>query len=392
MRDIYTTEPGGNVFDESPAFDGETKRKAREYEPTPNNLTLYRWRDPILGPDEERDLIRWAQAGDARAKNVLTTRFHRAVLKIAAEFSGPSRDDLVAAGMIGLADAIARFDLRRNTRLSAFAIALIRYSVSKEVKEWRRRAQSGETRADRWVYSHRDATPEQVVAKVGCSLKDAKEALQRAENYWHGHDDYDTAERGHDEDDEDARRSVVAADVPTVEVHPTGGIVTNDDWAAIVICRERSALKPIGRARYQVGQAEAHRIGVAQASLAKHIERQLLVHLDRPKSRIERESLFRYGLQRLADEIDRRELRRLKAMGRRAYAQELIEKDRRRIEARANPENYLYPRCRRETTQQPRSKSRVASVAANRSVRKFEFGGALTYWQRLNGERNETVT
>ena len=48
-------------------------------------------------------------------------------------------------------------------------------------------------------------------------------------------------------------------------------------------------------------------------------------------------------IERAADECDRRAMRRLKLIGRRAYALELVERDRQRIAARADPEQYLYP-------------------------------------------------
>src|SRR6187397_2376581 len=96
---------GANFFDESEAFDGERKRRPRESEPTPNNLTLYKFRGPLPDAGEERDLLRAAQAGDTRARDELLKCFHRLVLKIASEFYGPSRDDLIAAGLLGLSEA-----------------------------------------------------------------------------------------------------------------------------------------------------------------------------------------------------------------------------------------------------------------------------------------------
>ncbi len=266
---------GCEIFDESLFGDGEATRAPRESQP--NNLTLYRWRGESLGAGEELDLLRSAQAGDAEAKRKLVEAFHRLVLKIASEFYGPSKDDLIAAGLLGLGEAIAEYDLRRNTRLSSFAIHKIRNAVRAEVKRWRRRGQAGETRADRWVYSHSDSTPEQVATKVGCSTDDASEALDRVEGYWTGHEQYDTTERGNDDDEECPRKATVAP-------APRG---TLSKWL--------------------------------------RISRQI---------------------DRWADECDRRAMRRLREIGRRAYALELVERDRARFAARSNPRNYLYPWCR----------------------------------------------
>jgi RNA polymerase sigma factor (sigma-70 family) len=91
----------------------------------------------------------------ARAKDKLVRSFHRLVLKIASEYFGPARDDLIGAGVLGFWEAINRFDLRRNNRLGAFAEWWIRKRVRLAVREWRRGGQAGETRADRFVYSNR---------------------------------------------------------------------------------------------------------------------------------------------------------------------------------------------------------------------------------------------
>ena len=188
---------------ESEAFDGERKRVSRDSEPTPTNLTLYRWRIPILSPGDEADLIRQAKAGDGRAKDKLFRHHHRTVLAIAAGFYGPSRDDLIAAGVLGLSEALHRFDTRRNTGFNAFARKHIKYACAAEAKEWRRRGQDGETRIDRWLYSHPAATAFDIFEHFGCSKQKAEAALVLRDGYWGGHEHYDAAERGHDDGDED---------------------------------------------------------------------------------------------------------------------------------------------------------------------------------------------
>ncbi len=50
-------------------------------------------------------------------KRRLVESFHRRVLKIANRFYGPSRDDLIAAGMLGFWDAVVKCDLQRNNAL-----------------------------------------------------------------------------------------------------------------------------------------------------------------------------------------------------------------------------------------------------------------------------------
>jgi DNA-directed RNA polymerase sigma subunit (sigma70/sigma32) len=73
-----------DFYDESEAYDGERRQKVRESESTPI-LTLYKFRGPIPSPDEERDLLRAAQAGDADARARLVECFHRLVLSIASD-------------------------------------------------------------------------------------------------------------------------------------------------------------------------------------------------------------------------------------------------------------------------------------------------------------------
>jgi DNA-directed RNA polymerase sigma subunit (sigma70/sigma32) len=97
--------------------------------PSPNNLAVHRWHDPILEPGEVADLVRRAQAGDGRAKTTLLKRFHRKILKTARmfipakklELDGPEPEDLVSAGGLGFLIGLNRYDPRRNSGLWTFA-------------------------------------------------------------------------------------------------------------------------------------------------------------------------------------------------------------------------------------------------------------------------------
>jgi hypothetical protein len=401
MEDMGTVLDGAvDNFEDSPAFDGERRQTPSGIAPNPNNLTLYRWRIPILTPGEEADEIRKAKAGDGRAKDKLVRHHHRTVLKIASKYYGPSRDDLIAAGHLGIATAIDRFDTRRNNGFNAFARDHIRFAIAAEAQKWRKRGQAGETRIDRWLYHHHGSCVEDIVEQFGCTKAVAEASLVRQAGYWDGHEHYDTAERGLDDDaDDKARRFSVGVDTPPAEVHPDGVKVTDDDWNAIVAYRAREvapwpdrgppeSCKPISRSRYVADQVEAHRIGAAQVRLAQTVSQTLRVHASNgklPRSNIERELLFRYGLQWMADEIDRRELRRLNAMGRSAYALELVERDRKRIEARANPDNYLYPDALLEMTR--RTIRRKATEAARNRGKPY-VSIAETWETEVTNQRN----
>ena len=144
-----------------------------------NDLSRRRWRGPVLSPDEERDLIRLAQSGDGRAKDRLVKSFHRQVLKIAGKYFGPAHSDLMAAGMLGFSEAIARFDLRCSRRLSTYAAPWIRKHVLLAVQHWSKDGDSSDTRADRYLFAHPNASVEEIVRAVGGSPKAAQAAIWR---------------------------------------------------------------------------------------------------------------------------------------------------------------------------------------------------------------------
>jgi hypothetical protein len=181
-------------------------------------------------------LVRRAQAGDDLARTRLLQFHHRCVLKIAgAKYHGLAFQDRVAAGMLGLNIAIDRFDLNRNCRLRTYAWSYIHKEISEAAKEWCRCGQVGETRADRWLYSHPSATPEEVVAAVNCTLQEAKVAVALQGGYWHGHQHYDPVET--ELGKLCAEEPIEPDDVDPIE--PGSGVVTNDDWAYIVRARKR---------------------------------------------------------------------------------------------------------------------------------------------------------
>ena len=149
-----------------------------------NDLSRRRWRGPVLEASEERDLIRSARrpcpehprfvsrcircVPNDRAKQKLHESFHRFILKIVEHFSGPPHNELMAAGTLGFWEAVERFNLNRNSgRLSTYADHWIRKRVRRAVKDWSKEGAAGETRQDRWLYSHPDATAEEIVAAAG---------------------------------------------------------------------------------------------------------------------------------------------------------------------------------------------------------------------------------
>jgi hypothetical protein len=161
------------------------------------DLSQRRWHGPILDRRKERELIRKAKSGDEPAKQKMVEAFHRLILSIASQRSGPPFNDLMSAGLFGFTEALNRFNENRGSRLSTYARQWIEKYVRLAVKDWRREGVSGETRQDRFIFSNPRATAEEVVA-AGGTLADAERAIARLDA---GHESYDTSEAAFDEDD-----------------------------------------------------------------------------------------------------------------------------------------------------------------------------------------------
>lgn len=93
-------------------------------------------RGALLDAGTERDLLVRAQGGEARAVEKLVTSHLQLVWKIARAFRRPdiSPDDLVSEGVLGLLEAIRRFDLARENRFNTYAewwirARLVRFAV-----------------------------------------------------------------------------------------------------------------------------------------------------------------------------------------------------------------------------------------------------------------------
>ncbi len=95
-----------------------------------------RRREALLDAASERDLLIRARAGDGQAVEKLVTSHLQLVWKIARSFRRPdlSPDDLVSEGVLGLLEAIRRFDLARENRFNTYAewwirARLVRFAV-----------------------------------------------------------------------------------------------------------------------------------------------------------------------------------------------------------------------------------------------------------------------
>jgi RNA polymerase sigma factor (sigma-70 family) len=253
--------------------------------PTTNDLSQRRWGHEVLTPSEVVDYLRAAKGPEpaaSAAKDVLAKSFHRLVLKGAESLHGMAEfDDLVAAGMLGLAEAIARFDPRRRNGLAAYAKHLIKRRMLEVVRH--KTGWAGETRLERLISTtNSDATCEQAAKVMGRPV-DEREL-------------------------EDARHLIAAKSRPLAE-YDTQELGVDETYEG-----EERRLAFVATAPMSLPQLKLHAI---------HRRRGL-------------------QLESQIEEADRRAARRLKEIGRRAYALELVAQDRARIAARVEPSQYLY--------------------------------------------------
>ena len=92
---------------------------------------------PLLTPEEEHELSRRIQQGDASAKSKLIEANLRLVVKIAKSYvtSDVSFLDLVQEGNLGLIKASSKFDYRRNVRFSTYASWWIRHAIGRALAD-----------------------------------------------------------------------------------------------------------------------------------------------------------------------------------------------------------------------------------------------------------------
>ena len=87
----------------------------------------------LLTPEEEQELARRVQAGDAEAERRLTEGNLRLVVRVARRYlnRGLSLLDLIEEGNLGLLHAVKKFQPGRGTRFSTYAVWWIRQAVAR---------------------------------------------------------------------------------------------------------------------------------------------------------------------------------------------------------------------------------------------------------------------
>jgi RNA polymerase sigma-32 factor len=126
-------------------------------------------RAPMLSAENETRLAREAQAGDSAALDTLVRSHLRLVLSIASSFRHHNVDmeDLVGEGLLGLVEAVRRFDAERGVRLAAYAAWWIRAYVRRYTLVNRRIVRPPSTRNARKLLAHLRTTQRSLTQQHG---------------------------------------------------------------------------------------------------------------------------------------------------------------------------------------------------------------------------------
>ena len=102
-----------------------------------NSIIKKNKKEGLLCKEEERKLIIQAQQGDESAKSKLIIKNYRFVLKISHQYKNRylELEDIINEGIIGMMNAIEKFDTDKEIRFVSYAIFWIKQSIIKAIAE-----------------------------------------------------------------------------------------------------------------------------------------------------------------------------------------------------------------------------------------------------------------
>jgi RNA polymerase sigma-32 factor len=189
-------------------------------------LTKTTTSNATLSLEEEQELSRrWMQKSDTRALATLIHAHLGLVIKIATEFrnSGPSMEDLIQEGHVGLTIAARRFDPGKATRLATYATYWIRACMMEYVVRSHGPVRIGTTRSQRKNFfglgrarrrlerEGQTVSADRLAHLLGVPAEDVEHMATRLS----GHDVSLDAPRS--QDDERRQSNLLATDAPSQE-------------------------------------------------------------------------------------------------------------------------------------------------------------------------------
>src|SRR5262249_25959342 len=123
----------------------------------------------LLSAEEEKDLARRTQQGDAKAFKRLIAANLRLVVKIVLQYRANRTQvmDLIQEGNLGLARAVERFDPERGIRFAPYAAWWIRAAVLRTILDQHRLVRLGTTASQRKIFFQLDRVRAKIAALEG---------------------------------------------------------------------------------------------------------------------------------------------------------------------------------------------------------------------------------
>jgi RNA polymerase sigma-32 factor len=141
---------------------------------SPNHRDWERYRSqalqqPLLDAERERHLLERAKQGGREAAAELVASHMRLVVHVASTYArdGLNVHDLVGEGVVGLMEAVQRFDLDRDVRFASYATWWVRSRVRAHALANRRIVGMPDTRNARVVRSRMRASERRLTQQLG---------------------------------------------------------------------------------------------------------------------------------------------------------------------------------------------------------------------------------